>query len=161
MKKKYIKNLVIFSSLVTLLFVITGSSIKRKKKDIKIDNNKIEYNSGTIYIGDEEYLNTIKDLGINDVLVLDKRFDKDPNIKIIDSYKITNPEIREEIIDSLLLYEKMDDTPWERSRVSLIREWYAHNLLYDVSVEKHRTKDVDLNNNDEKTYRIRKNLLNK
>ena len=158
MKKKHIRNLVIFSSLITLLFV-TGYILKRKKKDIKIEKNKIEYNSGTIYIGDKDYLDTIKSLGPNDVLVLDTRFSKDPNLKIIDSYKITNPVIREEIIDSLLMLESMEDTPWERSKVSLLREWYAHNLLYDVSVEKHRTADVDLNNNDEKTYRIRKNIF--
>ncbi len=158
MKKKHIRNLVIFSSLITLLFV-TGYILKRKKKDIKIENNKIEYNSGTIYIGDKDYLDTIKSLGPNDVLVLDKRFDKDPNLKIIDSYKITNPVIREEIIDSLLMLESMEDTPWERSKVSLLREWYAHNILYDFSVETHRTTDVDLNNNDEKTYRIRKNIF--
>jgi hypothetical protein len=154
MKKKRIRNLVIFSSVITLLFV-TGYSLKRKKKDIKIEKNKIEYNSGTIYIGDDDYLDTIKTLGPNDVLVLDKRYDKDPNLKIYGSYKITNPEIREEIIDALLKLESMEDTPWERSKVSLLREWYAHNLLYDVSVETHRTADVDLNNNDEKTYRIR------
>ena len=104
-------------------------------------------------------LDTIKNLGPNDVLVLDKRFSKDPNLKIIDSYKITNPVIREEIIDSLLMLESMEDTPWERSKVSLLREWYVHNILYDFSVETHRTTDVDLNNNDEKTYRIRKNIF--
>ena len=161
-KKRTVKNLVIFSSLITLLFFVTASSLRKKKisDSIKIEKGKIEYQSGTIYIGDEEYLETITNLNANDVKVLDRREDPDPNLKIYDSYKIKNDEIREEIIDALLLYEEEFDTDWDRSKTSLEREWTIHNYCYDYGYETKRTKDVDLNNEDEITYRIRKNLIN-
>ena len=160
-KRSIVKNLVIFSSLVTLLLLVNSSSLKKKKANsFKIEKGRIEYSDGVIYIGDQEYLDTIKDLDPYDVLVLDQRQNKDPNLKIYDSYKIRNPEIREEIVDGLLLYEEEFDTNWERSKVSATREWTVHNYCYDNGYEIERTKDVDLNNGDEITYRIRKKLLN-
>ena len=159
-RKGIVKRLTIFSSLLTLLFVISSSNFNKKSKDhfrinTRITKSKIEYNSGTIYIGDEEYLKTIKEIGIYDVLVQDDRNAKDPNLRIYDSYRIVDPDIREEIIEGLLLYEKEYPTRWNRTKNSLIREWAALNLMYRVGYKQGRTTDVDLNNADEVTYRIK------
>lgn len=162
MKKRIIRNIVIFPSLLVLLFSLSSSTLKKKKPQdlLKITKNKIEYNSGTIYIGDERYLKKIKELNPYDVLVIDDREAEDPNLRILDSCKIKDPEIREEIIDALLAYERKYESDWDRSRATLIREWYIHNLMYEFGYKTHRTSDVDLNNADEKTYSIRRNLLN-
>ena len=160
--KSIIKRLTIFSSMVTLLFVLSSSDINKKNKDLfkltKVSKNKIEYNNGTIYIGNDEYLETIKELGLYDVLVLDDRNNKDPNLKIYNSYKISNPDIRKEIIDGLLFYEEKYPSDWNRTEGSLINEWAAHNFMYNLGYKQRRTIDVDLNNGDEETYQIRKNL---
>lgn len=156
-KRGFIKNLTFFSSMVTLLFVLNSSSLNKKNRfhlTTKVYEDKIEYNSGTIYIGDEEYLNTINDLGKYDVLALDNRSLKDPDIRIYDSYKITNPSIREEIIEGLLLYEEVYPSNWDRSKESAMYEWTVHNLMYQFGYKVHRTMDVDLNNADEKTYQL-------
>ena len=34
----------------------------------------------------------------------------------------------------------------KRSMYSLINEWRSHNLLYDLHIQRDRTKDVNLNN---------------
>lgn len=162
--KGIVKRLTIFVSLVTILFTLSSSSLNKKSKDhfrinTRITKRKIEYNSGTIYIGDEKYLETIKEIGIYDVLVLDNRNMDDPNFRIYDSYRIIDPDIREEIIEGLLLYEKEYPSKWNRTKNSLIREWAAHNLMYRLGYKQGRTTDVDLNNKDEETYRIKTYLI--
>lgn len=159
--KSIIKKLTLFSSVMTLLFVLSSSNIKKHNKNgfhivAKVSKNKIEYSRGTIYIGNNVYLKSINDLKENDVLVLDCREDNDPNVKVYDSYKITSPELIEEIVDGLLLYEEVYPSPWRRSRNSLIREWNAHNIVYQLGLNHDSTTDVDLNNADEKNYRLRK-----
>ena len=162
-KKGIIKRLTLYSSMITLLFVLSSSNLHKKNKDYFklstiVSKNKIEYNHGTIHIGDEEYLKTINELGIYDVKVLDERTRKDPNLKIYDSYKIDNVDIRTEIINGLLYYEELYPSDWYRTEKSAEREWTAHNFMYNLGYKTHRTMDVDLNNGDEETYRLRKNL---
>ena len=157
--KSVIKKLTIYSSMATLLFVLSSSSLHKKNKDIfrnttKITKHKIEYNNGIIYIGNAAYLNSINNLNGNDVLVLDERNNSDPNLRIYNSHKIVTPEIREEIIESLLLYEEKYPTKWERSKDSLMLEWTAHNLMYFLGINHGSTTDVDLNNADEEVYHI-------
>ncbi len=161
--KRIIKKLTLYVSITTLIFILNSSSLRKKNKDyfrnsIKITKNKIEYNDGIIYIGDRKYLNSIKELNDNDVLVLDLRKASDPNLKIINSYQYLNPEVREEIIEGLLLYEEMYPSKWNRTKNSLIREWAAHNYMYFFGYEHSHTTDVDLNNVDEETYQIKKQL---
>ena len=159
--KSVIKKLTIYTSMIPLLFVLNSSSIRKRSKEFfhdttKISKHKIEYNNGTIYIGSKSYLKTIKNLSDNDILALDARRSKDPNIQIYDSYKITDDLIMEEIIESLLLYEEKYPTEWERTKNTMIREWLAHNAMHRVGYEVDRTENVDFNNEDEETYRIRK-----
>ena len=159
--KSVIKRLTIYPVLITLLMTLSSSSINKKTKDFfrsttKISKNVIEYNDGTIYIGNKKYLEKNRELGVNDVLVLDARYEKDPDFKIYDSYKINNRDIIEEIVESLLLYEEKYPTPWNRTKNSMIREWIVHNTMYSFGYDIDSTMHVDLNNGDEKTYRIRK-----
>ena len=54
------------------------------------DNFCAEYPDGCIYIGDDDYLDSIN-TNDGDVLVEDLRIGKDPNMCIHDSYKIKEP----------------------------------------------------------------------
>ena len=158
--KSIVKKLTLYSSLVALLLTLSSSNINKKsssyyREGIKLEKGKIEYQYGTIYIGDEEYLNSIDSLKKNDLLVLDSRSDTDPDLKVIDAYKIDDPIIRDEILEGLLFYEEIFPTDWERSLNSMRREWYVHHTLYVLGYQVDRTKDVDFNNNDEKVYTIR------
>lgn len=155
-KKSIIKRLVIFSSLIALLFTLSSSNKKSKNNSpIKLEKGKIMFDTFTIYIGDDEYLNGIKK-NDNDVLALDERDAEDPNIKIYDSYKIVDYDTLEMVIDGLLDYEGLFPTDWNRSLASAMRECIIHKSLYDLGIQTDHTKDVDLNNADEKTYSIRK-----
>ncbi|MBP5684152.1 MAG: hypothetical protein J6X02_02720 [Bacilli bacterium] len=160
-KKSIVKNLTLYLSMIFRLVVLSSSNNNKRGKNFfrnttKVYKNKIEYNSGTIYIGDEEYLSTIGELGVNDVLVLDKRDNEDPDLKIIDAYRIVNNEIKEEIVEGLLLYEEVYPTKWFRTTKTSVREWVSHDLMYRFGYKRHRTTYLDLNNADEKTYTIRK-----
>lgn len=68
------------------------------------------------------------------------------DICIIDSYKIKTIKNMKCVINSIR--QKCDNSNiiHKRSMYSLINEWRLHNLLYDLHIQRDRTKDVDLNN---------------
>jgi|GEM_PF-2926637 len=88
----------------------------------------------------------------NEFLVIDDRYNQnDPNIRIINSYR-AGPEQITAIVSLLLAYEESHPSPWNRTATSLISEWIWHNNAYAANFQRHRTKDVDLNNRDENNY---------
>ena len=161
--KLFIKKLTLYSSLIAFLFVLSSSNINKKSKEffrnnMRISKGKIEYSLGTIIIGDKKRLDSLKELGTNDILVLDERNDDDPNFKIYNSYRIVNSDIREEIIEGLLYYEDVYPTNWDRSKESMTNEWTIHDIMHFLGIQLDHTTDVDLNNADEEKY-IVKNLF--
>ena len=111
------------------------------------------YSKGKIYIGKALFLQSLTDLSEDDILVLDQRFSPtNPNLKIMSSYRITDREQRNEILEVLCRYEECYPSPWERSIESMRVEWTAHNLSYYLNNHRERTTDVDLNNEDEERY---------
>lgn len=62
------------------------------------------------------------------------------NIRIFESYKITDVTSMRNILNSI-------DVPriLNRSIYSLENEWLVHNLFYKLNLFRSRTKDVDLN----------------
>lgn len=154
------KKVLSLSVALAMFLPISGSTNKKTSdrvyKNFKIVKGSIEYSKGTIYIGSRYYLKHLKDVKDEDILVIDARKDADPDLRVIDSYKVTNIDTREEIIDALLEYEDKYPTDWDRTRPSLIREWTVHNIYYRLGLKLESTTDVDFNNDDEKTYRLRK-----
>lgn len=71
---------------------------------------------------------------------------KTKNIKIIDSYKITNKRLMKFKLRLLPLSEI------KRTEKSCLNEWIAHNRLYKLGLFKDRCKDCDLTMN-ESTFR--------
>lgn len=125
---------------------------------VKYDNLKTEcfkaypYTNGFMYIGDKECINTIEKED-SKLLIQDARDTSNPDIKIYDSYKISDEKIQKEVIDKLLYYEEVHPTKWERTKKSMVNEWYAHNLLYNMNLKRDRTRDVDLDNSDEEVFK--------
>lgn len=119
-----------------------------------------KYSNGLIYIGDQDYINSIKDeVNETDVLIIigsnyneDTNQNNDPNVKILSSCEITDPEDRLEILNVLEIYSKVNDTAWHRSIESMRVEWTVHNILYDLHYKRYRTEDTDLNNSEEEFY---------
>lgn len=143
MKNLHINKKII--SIITSFAIITTPFITHS--DVVIS---YEYKDGTIYIVDE-----IKDkekIKENDICILDQRDNIDPNIKIFDSYKIKSNENIEEIVNKIIDYEKEYPSNWNRTKESLISEWYIHNQLYFLNIKPSSTKDVDFNNNDEDRF---------
>ena len=113
-----------------------------------------KYESGLIYIckTKEEIENVKNKLETGDVLVIDKRNSKDPNILIMDSYKIKSRNKRNSILKAILKYESLYPSEWDRTLISLKIEWEVHNISYLLNYEKTHSSSVDLNNLDEDKY---------
>ena len=117
------------------------------------EENEIEF-KGKIYIGNKQYLESIKNVTEDDILILDQRNLKNPNIRIYNSYLIDDVAIMDYVIDYLLEYEKNNPSNWNRTKVSMRREWLFHNMAYKVNVDRERTQHLDLDNADETKYNL-------
>ena len=110
------------------------------------------YSDGYVYIGSKEYLDNLDNISPKDILILDDRADKDPNMEIYNSYLINDKEQRNEILEIITYYEMLYPSEWDRSIESMRLEWYFHNVGYYLNYRTSDAKEVDLNNGDEKKY---------
>ena len=144
--------IVVIEIIIILIFGIILLNNFRYK-DAKYPCYKVfKYSNGLIIIGDSACLKTVEEKSEDDYLVLDDRKAKNPNMKIYDSYKVQDEKTMKEILEKLLEYESLYPTWWNRTMNSLVNEWDAHNKLYNLHFKRERTRDVDLDNNDEKLY---------
>ena len=129
--------------------------------EYKTDNGEpfASYNGFNIYIGDIEYIETIKQEDTGDIYIIDDRKDADPDMSICDSYGITSRSDMNVILEVLLEYEREYPSDWDRTKSSMLNEWIIHNMLYRLKYERQRTDQVDLNNADEAKYDL--NILKK
>lgn len=67
------------------------------------------------------------------------------NVHIVTSFQITDRKDKEEVLDYILKVAKEYGFEYKRSKKSWIREWSAHNTLYQWNYQKERTGSVDLN----------------
>ena len=116
-----------------------------------------KYRYGSVYIIKD--LREIDSIDENDIIILDQRNKSNPNMKIISSHEITDKNIRNDIIEILLEYEKMYPSKWDRTIESMRLEWFVHNLFYDINYKRDHTDNVDLDNDDENKYQNK--ILNK
>lgn len=71
---------------------------------------------------------------------------------IRESYKITDKDKRNQILEVLCEYEKNNPSEWDRSIESMRLEWFIHNMGHELDYKKDHSDDVDLNNEDEEDY---------
>lgn len=74
------------------------------------------------------------------------------NIKIKQSYIITNTKRMEEILTTIL--ERTTIYKSERTLKSLLKEWKFHNRLYKMHLFRKHTSDCDLESNQKLFYKI-------
>ena len=109
------------------------------------------YSGGNIYIG-KTRSDCPPDLCDGDVFILDERTGKNPDMKICNSYLVTCPKQRKEILEVLCHYEECYPTDWDRSLDSMRLEWTIHNLSHLLGYDLKSSRDVDLDNADEEYY---------
>lgn len=105
------------------------------------------YKNYNIYIGCEADINRYTS-DPNNICIIDGRCNKNPNMKIIDSYRITSTEDMFNILAVLQEYEKIYPTRWNRSLEGLQIEWVAHNISFQYGIFPVRSGSVDLDNLD-------------
>ena len=94
----------------------------------------------------------------DNIYIIDERDNTDPNMSIIDSFKLNDKEIRE-VVSILLKYEEAYPSNWSRSYEAAIRECRFHRYGYSFNLETERTGQVDLNNNDEELYSSYRDII--
>lgn len=62
------------------------------------------------------------------------------NVTIYDSYKITRRKHMKEILERVNQHRDGNTSIWYQ-----LCEWKTHNLLYELNIERSRTKDYDIN----------------
>ena len=163
-KKNKIKLKIIAGSLIS---VLTLNTIRLINNEANITSLPIkyyqtyedDYKYATYKNGDVYIIDSRKDLGNisyndNDIIIIDYRENED--MIIMDSYKIDDVNIRNQIIDIRFHYTEKypTDMKWQRTRDSLLNEWYVHNILYDLHLYRDHTEDVDFENNEEEDYSL-------
>ena len=152
MKKISKRNKLIVTSVILCLYL--GYRHKYQKEYEILPDTEIayaRYDDGYIYIGDEEYLETITP-NEGDVLVEDHREQKDPNMVIYNSCNIHDKDDKNAILEVLCEYENQYPSDWDRSIESMRLEWFIHNFGYYFNYKLDHTTDIDLDNDDEKTF---------
>jgi len=147
--------------LYTLLILFNFSNKEKLREKNEIDTTKelygqtVTYSNGNIYFCDSVIIanELSKICDETDVVIIDQSYLKDPNIKILSSYKIINPVEMEEVLKIIKQYSNQKDTNWDRSIESMYNEWLVHNICSNFSIRNDRTNDVDLNNADEEVYK--------
>lgn len=150
--KKNKKNILIYLSI--LLVVLSFYNKSKKGVSNKSSHEYLTCSKRNVYICNS--LDEAKELSLNcneqDVLIVDQTSNKDPNVKILSSYKITDREDMIDILNTIKEYFSNNENSWDRSIYSMENEWIIHNICSNMSFLNARTDDVDLNNRDEKLY---------
>ena len=149
--KKWQKTLIGLGIFIALCSYNLDNSYDTSAVEIVNEDYYATYSGGAVYIGDRCFLDGI-DCNEGDILVEDLRYNDDPDMKVINSIDIKDKNKRNEILEILCSYEEDNPSTWNRSIESMRLEWLMHNISYDYGLEKRRTKDVDLDNEDEDEY---------
>lgn len=145
--------------LITSLKNSTGKIIISKPPLINYEEYNIEdnplfatYNNGQIYITNNPSKIEEKE---NDIVIIDER-DKKENIEIKSSYRIDDIASKLQIINLILEYNALypSDTPWIRSKTSLLNEWTLHNIAFFWGYKRDHSQSVDFENSEEEKYDI-------
>ena len=159
-RKTRIKSILfLYITLVITIYLFDDYEYKNNKYIIYSETDEAfgAYKGGKIYIGDRDYIISVKDKAKKGDILIERGYKTndnclDPNYKIYSSHLITDKEDRNAILNVLNIYNELNPFGFNRSLDSMRIEWSVHNILYELGFERERTKDVDLNNDDEKIY---------
>ena len=124
---------------ILILLLISPINIYASDYIVNKDNYKVR-------------ITTNKNITSNDeIIIIDDRNNYD--IQVVNSYKITDSNMKQEIIDIILEYnKKYPNNKWKRSKNTMYYEWIVHNILYKLYFFRNHTISVDFDNNDEYKY---------
>ena len=153
--RKKTKIIITSITLAGLLFAYYNYDYKYVPQYVILDNDAndyfiAKYQYGDVYI--VKTLSAIEYVNENDIIVLDQREDDNPSMQIISSHKISDKNIRNDIIEIIMEYEKRNPSAWNRTPESMRLEWFVHNFFYNLNYKRNHTDNVDLDNNDEEQY---------
>lgn len=157
--KKTLRNKIIILAILVGLGITYIPDHKYKETiihEIDYDDEYLrafKYSLGTVYIGNYASIYALSEkIGEQDILVIDYRGTTDANMQVLESYEVKDIDIINEILEILCYYEKTDPSAWDRTIESMRNEWELHNYSYMFKHNIGRTRDVDLNNEDEEKY---------
>ena len=78
--------------------------------------------------------------------MIDEKYSKD-NTHVINSYMLTSRNGIKKEVEWIIQARNIRKYPVTRSVNSYVREWRGHNRLYKLGLFKNRTKDTDLEEN--------------
>ena len=90
----------------------------------------------------------------NNVTIIDERFNGDPNVEILNSYKINDVFKMLDIIDEIIEYEKNNPTDWDRNKYGMLVEWAIHNMAYNLGFFTESSASVDFSSFEENFYSL-------
>lgn len=160
MEKDNRKKILAYISM--LLILLSLSHCKRKNIDIEdycveeaSQDTCYSYKEGKVYICSscEEAEELSNECDKADIIVVDQSDYKDPNMKILSSYRVTDTEEMRQILQIIKGYCASKESHWDRSIESMQNEWVIHNICSSLLIRNDRTDDVDLNNGDEIIYK--------
>ena len=161
MTKEIKRKLIAFISSSVVLFNSFAFLKGSKDSDEIIYNSEYRYLSSSVpfaYYNDKcVYIGyRFNETDENNIYIIDGRYLHDPDVRVIDSYKICNLKDIKNIVKILMEYENEFPSKWERTSKAMELEWLIHNCCYYLDIETNRSGDVDFNNEDENKYLILK-----
>ena len=154
------KILTVYLSMMLILLSLLnnrGENVNSEEYNVEQESYEIDYlyKESNVYICGSlrdgiELGNVCKD---SDIIVVDQSDYKDPNMKILSSYKVKDTEDMKHILGIIKRYCDSKETSWDRSIESMQNEWIIHNICSSLLIRNDRTDDVDLNNSDEIIYK--------
>lgn len=165
-KKRFLALSLSFIMATTIISDKLQSSSKRIYTDETIDNPHYigSCEDGDVYFASKKEIEELIESGVDGILIIDERNDKDPNVQIIDSCDIKSVRTMKDVLTIVKNYDDENPSKWSRTIKSMVNEWWIHNFCYDYDFYQYRTKDVDLNNADEEnfeTFNLHKLVLRK
>ena len=112
------------------------------------------YSKGRVFIGSQEYLDSVRNrISDHDIVVIDNRNDPDdPYMEVKISDPIYDKEIREEILELIIIYDYYRPSDWRRTLSSMRLEWFANNITYTLKHKLDFDADIVFRNSKEKKY---------
>lgn len=90
----------------------------------------------------------------NNVTIIDERYALDPNVEILNSYKINDVFKMMDIINEIIKYEEINPSNWDRNKYGMLAEWAIHNMAYNLGFFTESSASVDFSSFEENFYSL-------
>lgn len=134
--KKRSKVINLFMYKINFLFLVLISLISMPNKEDKIED---VYN----YIPSKHNLT-----------IIDERHALDPNVEVLNSYKINDIFKMMDMINEIIEYDEKNPSNWDRNKYGMLVEWIIHNMAYNLGFFTDSSASVDFSSFEENFYSL-------